>query len=273
MYDYNARYYDPAIGKFISADTLVPGASRLTPLTVAFHETVFLEQANEENRQVLQHGPASSWSWQLKQQLGVPVGPLAPQTLNRLAYVANNPLGYTDPTGHSIEITLGAHEAQRLVDFLLGIDGEIGLADALKMLGQGVVIAGYVAGVIAGVMTSGASIVNILVGLGVAAGIAIHGERLKNTAETLKDLADLLDAELKAGSSSIKIEVKSELWGDRILVHGQQTRAVPTGRFLNHAGSLLRSWMIFGNHNSRVLVHDRFGGYYLRHNDGSFAFP
>ncbi|MCZ7665896.1 MAG: RHS repeat-associated core domain-containing protein [Chloroflexi bacterium] len=24
LYDYNARYYDPALGKFISADTLVP---------------------------------------------------------------------------------------------------------------------------------------------------------------------------------------------------------------------------------------------------------
>jgi RHS repeat-associated protein len=48
---YGARYYDPALGRFISADTVVPGAGN-------------------------------------------------PQNLNRYAYVRNNPLRYTDPTGH-----------------------------------------------------------------------------------------------------------------------------------------------------------------------------
>ncbi len=51
LYFYNARYYDAAIGRFISPDTIVP------------------EFAN-------------------------------PQALNRYAYVYNNPLKYTDPTGH-----------------------------------------------------------------------------------------------------------------------------------------------------------------------------
>lgn len=51
LYYYNARYYDAAIGRFISADTLVPNYTY-------------------------------------------------PQTLNRYAYVYNNPLKYTDPTGH-----------------------------------------------------------------------------------------------------------------------------------------------------------------------------
>ncbi len=48
---YGARYYDAALGRFISADTLVPSAGN-------------------------------------------------PQSLNRYAYVLNNPLRYTDPTGH-----------------------------------------------------------------------------------------------------------------------------------------------------------------------------
>ncbi len=48
---YGARYYDPLLGRFISADTVVPGASN-------------------------------------------------PQALNRYAYVLNNPLKYTDPTGN-----------------------------------------------------------------------------------------------------------------------------------------------------------------------------
>jgi RHS repeat-associated protein len=55
LYFYGARYYDPAIGRFISADTIVSDPSN-------------------------------------------------PQSLNRYTYVLNNPLRYTDPTGHA-EIT------------------------------------------------------------------------------------------------------------------------------------------------------------------------
>ena len=52
LYFYNARYYDPALGRFLQADTIVPD-------------------------------------------------PANPQSLNRYAYVLNNPLRYTDPTGHA----------------------------------------------------------------------------------------------------------------------------------------------------------------------------
>jgi RHS repeat-associated protein len=52
LYDYNARYYDPLLGRFVSADSIVPGAGK-------------------------------------------------PQALNRYSYVFNNPLKYTDPTGHA----------------------------------------------------------------------------------------------------------------------------------------------------------------------------
>jgi len=51
LYNYNARLYDPEIGRFISADSIVPD-------------------------------------------------PANPQSLNRYSYVINNPLIYTDPTGH-----------------------------------------------------------------------------------------------------------------------------------------------------------------------------
>ena len=51
LYYYEARYYDPVIGRFISPDTIVPDL-------------------------------------------------LDPQSLNRYSYVYNNPLRYTDPTGH-----------------------------------------------------------------------------------------------------------------------------------------------------------------------------
>jgi len=51
LYFYNARWYDPALGRFIQADTIVPGAGN-------------------------------------------------PQAWDRYAYVNNNPLYYTDPSGH-----------------------------------------------------------------------------------------------------------------------------------------------------------------------------
>jgi RHS repeat-associated protein len=51
IYDFNARFYDPAIGRFLSADSIVPR-------------------------------------------------PNDPQSLNRYAFVRNNPLKYVDPSGH-----------------------------------------------------------------------------------------------------------------------------------------------------------------------------
>ena len=51
LYFYNARYYDAGIGRFISADSIVPNLAN-------------------------------------------------PQSLNRYSYCYNNPLVYTDPTGH-----------------------------------------------------------------------------------------------------------------------------------------------------------------------------
>jgi RHS repeat-associated protein len=51
LYDYNARYYDPLIGRFVSPDTIIPSYNN-------------------------------------------------PQSLNRYSYVYNNPIKYSDPTGH-----------------------------------------------------------------------------------------------------------------------------------------------------------------------------
>ena len=59
LYYYNARYYDPTLGRFISPDTIVPGVGN-------------------------------------------------PQAWNRYAYVVNNPLRYTDPSGHLAQCVVGA---------------------------------------------------------------------------------------------------------------------------------------------------------------------
>jgi RHS repeat-associated protein len=57
LYYYNARYYDPCIGRFISPDSIVQDFTN-------------------------------------------------PQTLNRYSYCVNNPLKYTDPSGHYFETIL-----------------------------------------------------------------------------------------------------------------------------------------------------------------------
>jgi len=53
LYFYGARWYDPALGRFLQPDTIVPD-------------------------------------------------PANPQSLNRYSYTLNNPLKYTDPTGHCV---------------------------------------------------------------------------------------------------------------------------------------------------------------------------
>lgn len=89
----HVRYYDPVLGRFLSPDAVVPGAANgslegvaLKPLTVNFNEPGLLARLNAENK-----GGAE------KLYRG---GPLNPQALNRYSYVVNNPVRYTDPSGH-----------------------------------------------------------------------------------------------------------------------------------------------------------------------------
>jgi len=79
LYNYNARLYDPSLGRFMSADSMVPSPSN-------------------------------------------------PQSLNRYSYVMNNPMRYTDPSGHW-GISIGAFcyaGAQANYDFTKG-RGSIGV--------------------------------------------------------------------------------------------------------------------------------------------------
>jgi hypothetical protein len=68
----------------------------LKSLTVSFHEYGFVSKLNSEN----QFGPWFTLSNREKQQLGSPMGPNNPQALNRYSYTLNNPVRYTDPSGH-----------------------------------------------------------------------------------------------------------------------------------------------------------------------------
>jgi len=128
---YGARYYSPLTGRFLSADTIVPGTAdgsgggaatigydkntRLTPLTVDFHE--FIAQIGEENQLVEKYGPFFKWDDEVRKEHPVPMGPTNPQALNRYSYTMNNPLKYVDPTGHEI-FTLISDEVKALRNYL-----------------------------------------------------------------------------------------------------------------------------------------------------------
>jgi hypothetical protein len=72
--------------------------TRLTPLTTDFHE--FVAQVGEENRTIIDYGPFFKWDEKVRKDHPLPMGPGNPQALNRYSYVVNNPLRYTDPSGH-----------------------------------------------------------------------------------------------------------------------------------------------------------------------------
>jgi RHS repeat-associated protein len=111
---YGARYYNPAIGRFVSADSIVPGAAmgaggalgtvgaaQNSKLSVDFHEPGFLSGLNGETAFTQQHGFWFQLNSDERSKANVPWGPATPQALNRYSYVLNNPLRYIDPTGHA----------------------------------------------------------------------------------------------------------------------------------------------------------------------------
>jgi RHS repeat-associated protein len=77
---YNARYYDPLVGRFTSPDSIVPGTNDM--LQTDFHEGGLTSEQVEAGRNQAPSGPRNA------------------QQLNRYSYVLNNPVLHRDPTGH-----------------------------------------------------------------------------------------------------------------------------------------------------------------------------
>jgi len=92
LYFYGARWGDPQLGRFTSADTYVPGnGSAYTPLIVDYHEQQFLEKLKRENRERIED-PQSKPNR----------APTNPLVLDRYAYTLNDPINNADPSGHCV---------------------------------------------------------------------------------------------------------------------------------------------------------------------------
>ena len=100
---YNARWYDPTLGRFAQADTIVPSKEKgVDPyLIVSYNETDFLNQLNEHNSEVLAElrGEKDKKVEQIN---------IDSQGFDRFSYTNNNPVNFNDPTGHCGDPVSGA---------------------------------------------------------------------------------------------------------------------------------------------------------------------
>ena len=113
---YGAHYYDPALGRFVSADSLVLGTgagkgggaptlgydaeTALKPLTVDCREPEFAATLSAEHAVTQEQGFWFQLNNEEREEAKNSWGPVNPQALKRYTYVLNNPLRYPDTTGH-----------------------------------------------------------------------------------------------------------------------------------------------------------------------------
>jgi RHS repeat-associated protein len=94
LYYYVARWYDPALGRFLQPDALVQSQGKAPELSLAlavsYSTPAMVTRWNDYQRNL--GDPHASVS--------PPSAPLDPQFLNRYTYARGNPLAYTDDSGH-----------------------------------------------------------------------------------------------------------------------------------------------------------------------------
>jgi RHS repeat-associated protein len=164
---YNARYYDPMLGQFISADWIVPNAPALT---------------------VNPFGSVAGGTWGKGGG-----GPANAQDLNRYSYALNNPVRNTDPSGHCVPwcvaaaigavVNVGIYAATNQDSWTWGgvasaaLSGAVGGALMVTPIPGAAALAGAVGGGIAGAALQGA----------LATGVGIAGDAIANTVGAVVD--------------------------------------------------------------------------------------
>ena len=105
---YGARFYSPRLGRFVSADSIVPEhgdrQAAQWPLRVGVFKPQDIANVREENRQIAQYGFWFQREPEARQETAHPTGPTNPQELNRYAYCLGNPLRYVDPEGEQWQV-------------------------------------------------------------------------------------------------------------------------------------------------------------------------
>jgi hypothetical protein len=221
---YNARWYDPMLGRFAQADTIVAGENHnsaptmqhvagtmYTPLTVGYYEQPVLAKLNSDNSFVQRNGGSLLGLSDAKKRQASIVGvPLSAQVFDRYAYSQNNPISFTDPSGHTAtvvderELTLAELRAFQVeMNNLRGkiFYGGLGVAALIEC---GAVLSSPIppaAGALA------------LVGIGVGAASAIEAQQVEDFADYLDEVIDLAEENNYSESDVITLQL-SEIEGE-----------------------------------------------------------
>ena len=151
----------------------------LRPLTVDFHETSLIATLNGEGAN------ADKLYWG---------GPVNPQALNRYSYVMNNPLRWTDPTGHSWY--LNATDAGHLADELDHLADQTDLNIVELGIAEGTFALVFNTAANAGVEGAAILLANPFVLFAAAAGTLFIGGALASAAASIRELAHTIRSQI-----------------------------------------------------------------------------
>lgn len=183
LYDYNARYYDPTIGRFISADTIVPNEK--IPQTLNRYSYVFNHPVNHTDP--TGHDPDETTEIYTPEELINENGEVVDGSLlDQLdEYIANLEMW------EGI-LTLGSAVIGLIVLILGHLAQGMGIANAMAAVGITTVVGTAIAGTIASALTAIVSTPAVLV-IGVILGLgAIAGYFLGKYIDTVQDVRDAL---------------------------------------------------------------------------------
>jgi YD repeat-containing protein len=175
FYFFKSRYYDATIGKFQIPDTFAlsmaqADAKGKSPLTISYSDPAVLTSLG-----VAQHHTISGASGERADGKGDPLTVDNPQVLNRYAYALDNPLKYSDDSGHIawipalILIGAGIGAVGMTANYVLNNQGHVTVEGIAKAAVVGAVAGGAGTAVGAAVAIYGAAAAT-------AAGVGIAGE-------------------------------------------------------------------------------------------------